>query len=395
MFKRAVLPACFATTLLLASGLAKAGPNDILIGLDEKITYGPDGPINGSPGKDEVLVMDVTSPAKPVIRARLALMNSLLGPPTNLEITPDGKMALVASSVVNTPDASGFKVSPDERLFVVDLSGAAPKLTDTVTVGKQPSGLAISHKGDLVLIANRNGKSVSVLSITDDKVTMVSEVPVEQEAAAVAITPDGKKAFVCLNLANRVGVLNIDGQHVTYDKAMDIPVAFNPYNVDVTPNGKFAIVSTTGAGKNNADAMAVIDTSDPHPHTVGMIAPGSGPEGFTISPDGKWIAAALLLGSGARPNDWFKTKAGELALMSLDSNTGEMTVKARAPLGGLPDSLAFSPKSDFIYVGNYFDSELQVFNIQSGPSIKGGILKQVGPTIKLGGQPASMRGLAR
>src|SRR5471032_834488 len=69
MFKRAVLPACFATTLLLASGLAEAGPNDILIGLDEKITYGPDGPINGSPGKDEVLVMDVTSPAKPVIRA--------------------------------------------------------------------------------------------------------------------------------------------------------------------------------------------------------------------------------------------------------------------------------------------------------------------------------------
>jgi DNA-binding beta-propeller fold protein YncE len=394
MFKRAVLPACFATTLLLASGLAEAGPNDILIGLDEKITYGPDGPINGSPGKDEVLVMDVTSPAKPVIRARLALMNSLLGPPTNLEITPDGKMALVASSVVNTPDATGFKVSPDERLFVVDLSATAPKLTDTVTVGKQPSGLAISHKGDLALVANRNGKSVSVLSIAGDKVTMVGEIPMEQEAAAVAITPDGKRAFVCLNLANRVGVLNIDGQNVTYDKAMDIPVAFNPYNVDITPNGKFAIVSTTGAGKNNGDAMVTIDTSDPHPHTVGMMTPGNGPEGFIISPDGKWVAAALLLGSGAKPNDWFKTKGGELALMSLDSNTGEMIVKGRAPLGGLPDSLAFSPKSDFIYVGNYFDGDLQVFNIQSGPSIKGGILKQVGPNIKLDGQPASMRGLA-
>jgi DNA-binding beta-propeller fold protein YncE len=125
------------------------------------------------------------------------------------------------------------------------------------------------------------------------------------------------------------------------------------------------------------------------------MTPGSGPEGFTISPDGKWVAAALLLGSGAKPNDWFKTKGGELALMSLDSNTGEMVVKARAPLGGLPEGLAFSPKSDFIYVGNYFDSDMQVFNIQSGPSIKGGILKQVGPNIKLGGQPASMRGLAR
>jgi DNA-binding beta-propeller fold protein YncE len=393
MFKRALLAAVFSLALLLGLGPVKAGPNDILIGLDEKIAYGPDGPLNEAPGRDEVLVMDVTSPAKPVIRARLALMNSLLGPPTNLGITPDGKMALIASSVVNTPDASGFKVSPDERLFVVDLTTTPPKLTDTVTVGKQPSGLSISHKGDLVLIANRNGKSVSVLSIAGDKVTLVGDVPVEQEASAVAITPDGKRAFVCLNVANRIAVLNIDGQKVTYDKTMDIPVAFNPYNVDITPNGKFAIVSTTGAGKNNGDAMVVIDTSDPHPHTVAMMTPGNGPEGFSISPDGKWVAAALLLGSGAKQNDWFKTKGGELALMSLDSNTGEMVVRGRAPLGGLPDCLAFSPKSDFIYVGNFFDGDMQVFNIQTGLLVKGGPLKQIGANINLIGQPASMRGL--
>jgi DNA-binding beta-propeller fold protein YncE len=73
--------------------------------------------------------------------------------------------------------------------------------------------------------------------------------------------------------------------------------------------------------------------------------------------------------------------------MSLDSNTGEMVVKSRAPLGGLPDGLAFSPKGDFIYVGNYFDADLQVFHIL------GGILKPVGQNIKLGGQPASMRAL--
>jgi DNA-binding beta-propeller fold protein YncE len=316
------------------------------------------------------------------------MMNSLLGPPANLQITPDGKLGLVASSVLNTPDANGFTVSPDERLFVIDLTATPPKLIDTVTVGKQPSGLAISHKGDLALIANRNGKSVSVLSIAGGKVSLVGDVPVEQEAAAVAITPDGKRAFVCLNVVNRVGVLSIDGQKVTYDKTLDIPVAFNPYNVDVTPNGKFAIVSTTGAGKNNGDAMVAIDTTGPHPRVVSQTTPGTGPEGFTISPDGKWVAAALLLGSGAKTSDWFKTKGGELALMELDAATGLMTVKSRAPLGGLPEGLAFSPKSDFIYVGNFFDSDLQVFRTQ------GGVLKSAGQNLKLGGQPASMRALA-
>ena len=393
MLKSAALILCFGTVLALDAvhGFARDTtppkvPTDILIGLDQKVTYGPDGSINGPPGKDEVLVMDVSIPAKPVIRARLPLMNSLLGPPTNLQITPDGKLGLVANSVLHTPDVNGFKASPDERLFVIDLTATPPKLIDTVTVGKQPSGLAISHAGDLALVANRNGKSVSVLSIVGGKVSPIADVPMEQEAAAVAITPDGARAFVCLNLANRVAVLTIDGKKVTYDKSMDIPAAFNPYNIDITPNGKFAIVSTTGAGKNNGDMMAAIDTSGPHPHVVSMMTPGNGPEAFAISPDGKYVAAALLLGSGAKQNDWFKSKTGELVLMSLDSNTGDMTVRARAPLGGLPEALAFSPKGDFLYAGNYFDSDLQVFHVS------GWYLKQAGQNVKLGGQPASMRG---
>jgi DNA-binding beta-propeller fold protein YncE len=376
---------CWAPTLLAASPVC-AGPNDILIGLDEKVSSGPDGLINGAAGKDELLVMDVTKPAKPVLRARLPLMNSLLGPPTNLQITPDGKLGLVANSVLNAPDAKGFAVAPDNRVFVIDLTGTPPALSDTVTVGKQPSGLAIARKGDLALVANRAGRSVSVLSIAGAKVSAIAEVPVEQEAAAVAITPDGKRAFVCLNLANRIGVLSIDGQTVTYDRTLDIPVAFNPYNVDITPDGKFAIVSTTGAGKTNGDTMAVIDATGLHPHIVALMTPGTGPEGFAISPDGKWVAAALIGGSGAKQGDWFKTTNGELALLTLDPKTGEMVVKSRMPLGRLPDAVAFSPKSDYVYVGNFFDADLQVFRVH------GGYLKAVEPNIKLGGQPASMRG---
>src|SRR5882724_904992 len=136
MLKRALF---FALTVLLAAGPASAGPNDILIGLDQKVSYGPDGLVNGAPGKDEVLVMDVTSPAKPVIRARLPLMNSLLGPPTNLQITPDGKLGLVANSVLHVQEGNSWKSVPDDKLYVIDLTANPPKLIDTVTVGRQPS----------------------------------------------------------------------------------------------------------------------------------------------------------------------------------------------------------------------------------------------------------------
>jgi DNA-binding beta-propeller fold protein YncE len=373
---------------VLAAVPACASTHDVLIGLDEKITYDANGQVNGPPGKDAVLVMDIANPARPRIRASLPLMNSLLGPPTNLQITPDGRLGLVANSVVMNQDGDAWKPAMDNKLFVIDLTANPPKLADTVTVGSQPSGLAISHKGDLALVANRAGKSVSVLSISNGAVKSLAEVPLEQEAAAVAIAPDGKRAFVCLNKVNTIAVLGIDGDKVTYDKALDIPSAFNPYNIDITPDGKYVIASNTGAMKNNADAEVVIAATGPHPHVVDLMTPGNGPEGFAIAPNGKWAAAPLLLGTGAKDSDWFKTRFGELALMSI-SPAGHLAVTGRAKLGALPEGIAYSPDSAYVYVGNYLDRTLQVFRIANGK------LLPVGPLIKLPGQPASMRGPAR
>jgi DNA-binding beta-propeller fold protein YncE len=379
--------------LLMSCGILTATPalasiNDILIGLDKKITYDANGQVNGPPGKDAVLIMDVSNPAKPKIRASLPLMNSLLGPPTNLQITPDGKLGLVANSVVMNQDGNAWKIAPDNKLFVIDLSASPPKLTDTVTVGMQPSGMAIAPKGDLALTANRAGRSVSVLSIQNGIVKSLGDIPIEQEAAAVAITPDGKRAFVCLNLINKVAVLSIDGQKVTYDKTLDIPAAINPYNIDITADGKYVVASTTGAGKNNGDAEVIIEATGPHPHVIDIMSPGNGPEGFAIAPNGRTAAAPLLLGSGAKANDWFKTKDGELVVMSVGPN-GKLSVTGKAPLGALPEGIAYSPNSDYVYVGNYIGKDLQVFRIQNGKPV------QVGPNIKLPGQPASMRGPAR
>jgi DNA-binding beta-propeller fold protein YncE len=373
---------------LLCAAPALASTHDILIGLDQKITYDANGSVNGPPGKDAVLIVNITNPAKPRIRGSLPLMNSLLGPPTNLQITPDGKLGLVANSVVMNQDGAAWKTAPDDKLFVIDLMASPPVLKDTVTVGRQPSGLAISKKGDLALIANRAGKSVSVLTIDNGSVKAVGEVPMEQEAAAVVITPDGKRAFVCLNLVHKIGVLSIDGTKVTYDKSLDIPAGFNPYNIDVTPDGKYVIASNTGAMKNNADAGVTIEATGPHPHVVDIMSPGTGPEGFTISPNGKWAASPLIKGSNAKPSDWFRTDGGELVVMAIGPG-GKMTVTGKAKLGVLPEGIAFSPDSAYLYVGNYTDRDLQVFRVNNGKPV------QVGPNVKLPGQPASMRGAAR
>ena len=58
-------------------------------------------------------IVDIgTNPANPRIVANLPLMNSIFGPPTNLAITPNGQLALVANSMDWVQDGSAWKPRP-------------------------------------------------------------------------------------------------------------------------------------------------------------------------------------------------------------------------------------------------------------------------------------------
>ncbi len=386
--RRICLPLALAVAVLASGQQAQASATDILIGLDSKVAYDQNGQKFVQPGDDAVLVMDVADPAHPRIRASLKLTNSLLGPPTNLQITPNGRLGLVANSVSSVQDGEAWKPAPDDKLHVIDLDASPPKLIDTVTVGKQPSGIAISRKGDLALTANRAGKSVSVLSIEGTGVHAVGEVPMGNDVAAVAIAPDGRRAFAVMNLANKVGVLAIDGTKVTYDKSLDMSAGFNPYNIDITPDGRWAFVSANGATGSNVDGLTVIEAGGPHPHVAGLTTVGRGSEGFALSPNGQWAAIPLLLGSGDKQGDWGYTRNGEVVLASVGTG-GELVAVSRLSTGGLPEGIAFSPDGQYVYVANFNDQNLQVFRIV------GGKLTATDVTLKLPGRPASMRALAR
>jgi len=122
-------------------------------------------------------------------------MNSLIGPPTNLAMTPDERLAIVANSLDWVQDGASWKQVPDNKVFVIDLKMTPPVHAATLEVGRQPSGVAINRLGDLALVANRVDKSISVLSIQGREVKVVGTVTVGDEVVAVAFTPDGKRAL--------------------------------------------------------------------------------------------------------------------------------------------------------------------------------------------------------
>src|SRR5947199_212069 len=162
-------------------------------------------------------------------------------------------------------------------------------------VGKQPSGMAINRAGDLVLIANRADNSISVLSIQGKTVKLVENVTIGEQVAAVAITPDGKRALAVKFPGHKVALLEIAGQKVTYTK-YDMPAGLWPYNIDITPNGKIALTAdngNAGASDGHVDPVSVNDLDTTPPRSIDRVVVADAPAGFAISPTGA-IAVAIL-----------------------------------------------------------------------------------------------------
>ena len=76
----------------LAAGLlSRASAQVLIVGNDEKQGWDENAkPIFREPGKDTLTVIDISKPDTPQIASSIPLMNSVVGPPTNLAVTPAG-----------------------------------------------------------------------------------------------------------------------------------------------------------------------------------------------------------------------------------------------------------------------------------------------------------------
>jgi len=388
------LRASLCTAVLLSVVLLNgcAGARELmLVGNDEKTNWNDGcGRCRQRAGKDEVLVVDIGSDRlAPKIVARLPLMNTIFGPPTNLQITPDSKLALVANSMDWVADGAGWKPSPDNKLYVIDLTTDPPKLIDTVQVGKQPSGLSINRAGTLCLIANRADNSISVLRIAGTKVTLVDTVAMGEQVAHVVFTPDGKRALAAKFPGNKIALLDVNGEKVTYDK-QDVPVGLWPYNVDVTPDGRLALTADNGfagSADGNVDTISVIDIESNPPRVIDKIVVDEAPEGFAISPTGKFAAAALLRGNNSDKKAFFYRPNGAIALLKIDGKN--VSRVQYIDVRGLPEGVVWSDDGQYLYVGNFQTSDISILKLD------GERLVDTGKTLALPGHPASMRGRSR
>jgi DNA-binding beta-propeller fold protein YncE len=374
----------------------------LITGNDEKVWFDETGKtVNQPPGKDTVSIIDIADRTKPRIVANLSLMNSIFGPPVNLAVTPDQHLALVANSLDWVKEGEGWKGVPDNKIYVIDLAASPPAQIGTVEAGKQPSGMAINRAGTLALITNRADDSISVLAIDGKNVKSLGTVSVATQPTAavaspppalpvaVAISPDGKRALVVKSGANRVGVLDIDGQKVSYaqvdGKNYDMATGLTPLNVQITSDGKLAIVNNIGGGQDGqVDTVGIIDLEANPPRVVDQVVVGDGPEGLAMSPTGGYAVSIILNGTGNTPKSaFYRHEKSLVALLKIDGKSVRKV--AEVEVGGLAEGVAFSPDGGYLYVGNFVDGDIDILRLEADKLTKVA-------NLKLPGHPASMRG---
>jgi DNA-binding beta-propeller fold protein YncE len=141
-----------------------------------------------------------------------------------------------------------------------------------------------------------------------------------EEVTHVVFTPDGKRALATKSAANKVALLEVDGDKVTYTKR-DLPTGLYPYNVAVAPNGVIALTADNGNGgtsDGNVDSVGVIDLSAEPPLVIDHITVPDGPEGLGISPKGNVAATIVALGSNKNTKEFFYHPHGAATILRID-----------------------------------------------------------------------------
>jgi DNA-binding beta-propeller fold protein YncE len=311
--------------------------------------------------------------------------NTVIGPPSNIAITPDRSLALIADSVKVDP-ADPARWVPDSIVHVLDLEAKPPRIIAHIPAGKQPSGMSITRDGKFALVANRAEGTVTLLRIAGKEVSPVETIKVclpEESASDVAISPDDHLALVSAQKGGFLAVLRLENGHVEFT-GQKVSAYGQPYRCVITPDGDLGLTAGQGFGNGvDQDAITVVDLRAKPIRTIQHITIGALPESIEISPDGRLLAAVVMNGSALAPANPSHTDHGAVEILA---RRGKAFEKINSlPAGAILQGVAFTSDGRYLVVQCHPARELWVFQVQ------GENVTDSGLRIKMPGMPSSLR----
>jgi len=247
-------------------------------------------------------------------------------------------------------------------------AGAAPRTSGAGVAMALLVALGVPHtdaRAQRVLVANEGSGTVSVIEGT----SVVATIPVGNRPRGLAVSKDGRRAYVALGKDDAVAVIDIPTKSVV-DR---IPVGTDPEQVALSTDGRTVYVSNEAL--DSATAVAI----DGHAVTF-RVPVGKEPEGVTVKPNaakvyvtGESDSSVTVLDASTgrrlgvfqvsrRPRFMTFASAGEWALVSTEEggtihlvDTRRDSVVATIVIGDRttkPTGIAISPDGRWAYVAN-------------------------------------------
>ncbi len=334
----------------------------------------------------------------------------------------------VPFGVAVTADGSWGFASLRTTLGVFRLTaGRAPALAHTIALPQaNPAGITLSDSGRLLLIADGSDGAL-VVSVAaaeagaGNAVLGALTAPGTQESGAieVAVSPDGRYAFVSLEDAGQIAVFDLAAALAHGFAASGyvgaIPTQIAPVGLAFAPDGRW-LYSTSEARnmRSKTGTLEVINVaraeSDPARSVVARVPAGCNPVRVVTSPDGSivWVtarasdallafsAAALLttprialiadVGVGEAPVGLAVARDGTLIVVA-DSNrfsatgqhaslavvdapaalTGRPALLGYLPAGLFPRDVAANPAGTAVLVANFVSSQVESVDVAGLP----------------------------
>jgi DNA-binding beta-propeller fold protein YncE len=376
-----------ASPLALCADIIVSAPDGKFVRVDSRATLPEPAP------SDSLVVIDASTFPLLIKGTVEGLEHTVQGPPQAVAVTPDGKLAIVAAPT--RYDYAAKKEIFDNFVQVIDLEASPPKPIGKVDLGGHTNGLSINGEGTLLLAAAHDG-TVKVLGIDGKNVKLLDQVKVgEKRLSGISFTHDGKAAIVAQRDENGAAVPSIDGMSVklTTDK---ISTGFTPCAVDVSSDGKWAVIGNTGVtgmlglvGRTvgDADVVRLVDGSKRPFRALQQISVASTPEGVAISPHRRWIAVSCMAGSNLTTDNLGRNKIGKLLLFEIKDG---WATKA--------DEIAGAEAAQGVVFGQDSRQVLLQMDVERAigvVALRDGKLVDTGERLKLAAGPVSIRSMPR
>ncbi len=268
--------------------------------------------------------------------------------PHNVQVSPDGKVVWVTNNGERDPDAAPGQMSMNKAEHAAMAKPGAVWLIDTATdaviaklpVGLHPAHVALTPDGRFAYITNGGDDSVTVIDATARK--FVATIPVGKFPHGLRFAPDGRHAYVANLKGGTVSVIDV----ASHKETAQIPVGKGPAQVGFTPDGSKAFVSLS-----EEKAVAVIDP--PTQKVTRKISVGSVPIQLFATPDSRTLLVANQ-GSRGKPGN-------TVSMIDLQTFKPVKTVVTGSGAHGV----AVDREGRFAFITNTYANTVSVIDIKS------------------------------